>query len=202
MLPGQDRGRARQPRLGIVDIYDLDRQRQLILLRRDNVEHLLLIGGPNDVVIETNIVRIPGARLGGPGEAAVAEPLPESPGRPVIEAPRHGIAPGLGDGPGLAGPHAPPAEGDFDELTAVVRPPGASVAPALKPDTVGLSRPAARDPSQAATPMPVRPAPTPVQPTPPRPPETRRPQAPTADRNGSPPEQYRPSAPTPTAPPQ
>ena len=59
MLPGQDRGRSRQPRLGIVDIYDLDRQRQLILLRRDNVEHLLLIGGPNDVVIETNIVRVP-----------------------------------------------------------------------------------------------------------------------------------------------
>lgn len=58
-----DRGRARQPRLGIVDVYDLDRQRQLILLRRDNVEHLLLVGGPNDVVVETNIVRVAGARL-------------------------------------------------------------------------------------------------------------------------------------------
>ncbi|MDB5558288.1 MAG: hypothetical protein JWQ36_1222, partial [Enterovirga sp.] len=58
-----DRGRARQPRLGIVDVYDLDRHRQLILLRRDNVEHLLLVGGPNDLFIETNIVRVPGARL-------------------------------------------------------------------------------------------------------------------------------------------
>ena len=58
-MPAQDRGRARQPRLGIVDVYDLDRQRQLILLRRDNVEHLLLIGGPNDLVVETNIVRVP-----------------------------------------------------------------------------------------------------------------------------------------------
>src|SRR5829696_2396016 len=66
-------GRARQPRLGIVDVYDLDRQRQLILLRRDNVEHLLLIGGPNDVVIETNIDRVAGARL----PASVAEPAPE-----------------------------------------------------------------------------------------------------------------------------
>lgn len=55
--------RGRQPRLGIVDIYELDRQRQLILLRRDNVEHLLLVGGPNDVVIERNINRNMGARL-------------------------------------------------------------------------------------------------------------------------------------------
>lgn len=63
MSVSSDRGRARQPRLGIVDVYDLDRQRQLILLRRDNVEHLLLVGGPNDVVVETNIVRVAGARL-------------------------------------------------------------------------------------------------------------------------------------------
>ncbi|WP_245442823.1 hypothetical protein [Methylobacterium terrae] len=56
-------GRSRQPRLGIVDIYELDRQRQLILLRRDNVEHLLLVGGPNDVVVERNIVRAGGNRV-------------------------------------------------------------------------------------------------------------------------------------------
>jgi hypothetical protein len=55
-LPGQG-GRARQPRLGVVDVFELDRQRQLILLRRDNVEHLVMIGGPNDVVVEASIVR-------------------------------------------------------------------------------------------------------------------------------------------------
>ena len=65
-----ERSRTRQPRLGIVDVYDLDRQRQLILLRRDNVEHLLLVGGPNDVVVESNIVRVAGARL--PAAAAEA----------------------------------------------------------------------------------------------------------------------------------
>ncbi|HET6377014.1 MAG TPA: hypothetical protein VFG05_01690, partial [Methylocella sp.] len=48
-------GRARQPRLGIVDVFDLDRQRQLVIVRRDNVEHLLMIGGPNDLVIESEI---------------------------------------------------------------------------------------------------------------------------------------------------
>lgn len=87
-----DRGRARQPRLGIVDVYDLDRQRQLILLRRDNVEHLLLVGGPNDVVVETNIIRVPGARLPNAGTEngerpeASPERLPEVPAaRPIID---------------------------------------------------------------------------------------------------------------------
>lgn len=50
-------GRQRQPRLGIVDAFDLDRQRQLVIVRRDNVEHLLMIGGPNDLVIEPQIIR-------------------------------------------------------------------------------------------------------------------------------------------------
>ena len=52
-----ERSRTRQPRLGIVDAYDLDRQRQLVLVRRDNVEHLIMIGGPTDVVVESSIVR-------------------------------------------------------------------------------------------------------------------------------------------------
>ncbi|WP_430913119.1 hypothetical protein [Methylobacterium sp. sgz302541] len=77
--PGQ---RARQPRLGIVDVYELDRQRQLILLRRDNVEHLLLVGGPNDVVIERNIQR--GQRL--PETVLREERAPEP--APEIEARR------------------------------------------------------------------------------------------------------------------
>src|SRR5580693_1008541 len=50
-------GRARLPRLGVVDAFDLDRQRQLVIIRRDNVEHLLMIGGPTDVVIESAIIR-------------------------------------------------------------------------------------------------------------------------------------------------
>src|SRR5580704_9328121 len=50
-------GKARQPRLGLVDAFSLDGQRQLVIVRRDNVEHLLMIGGPNDVVVEAQIVR-------------------------------------------------------------------------------------------------------------------------------------------------
>jgi hypothetical protein len=47
----------RPVRLAIVDAFDLDRQRQLVIVRRDNVEHLLIIGGANDLVIESQIIR-------------------------------------------------------------------------------------------------------------------------------------------------
>ncbi|CAH1667443.1 MAG: flagellar biosynthetic protein FliO [Chelatococcus sp.] len=49
--------RSRQPRLAVVDTFDLDQRRQLILLRRDNVEHLVMVGGPTDIVVESGILR-------------------------------------------------------------------------------------------------------------------------------------------------
>ena len=55
--PNPENGRGRGPRLGLVDTFSLDKDRQLVIVRRDNVEHLLMIGGTNDVVVETNIVR-------------------------------------------------------------------------------------------------------------------------------------------------
>jgi flagellar protein FliO/FliZ len=64
--------RGRQPRLAVIDAATVDGRRRLVLVRRDNVEHLLMIGGPTDVVIEPNIVRAAGA----PREMAAARPLP------------------------------------------------------------------------------------------------------------------------------
>src|SRR5579885_1008100 len=49
--------RGRQPRLAVIDAANVDGRRRLVLIRRDNTEHLLMIGGPTDVVIEPNIVR-------------------------------------------------------------------------------------------------------------------------------------------------
>jgi hypothetical protein len=49
--------RGRQPRLAVVDSAPIDGRRRLVIVRRDNVEHLVMIGGPSDVVVETNIVR-------------------------------------------------------------------------------------------------------------------------------------------------
>ena len=49
--------RGRLPRLAVVDALAIDNKRRLVLVRRDNVEHLVLIGGPTDVVVEPSIVR-------------------------------------------------------------------------------------------------------------------------------------------------
>ena len=49
--------RSRQPRLAVVDSAAVDNRRKLVIVRRDNVEHLLMIGGPTDVEVEASIVR-------------------------------------------------------------------------------------------------------------------------------------------------
>ena len=78
--------RGRQPRLAVIDYASVDGRRRLILVRRDNVEHLLMIGGPTNVVVEPNIVRavaaprdVPGARPTAGIEALPrAIPLPDN----------------------------------------------------------------------------------------------------------------------------
>jgi hypothetical protein len=78
--------RGRQPRLAVIDYTSVDTRRRLVLVRRDNVEHLLMIGGPSDVVVEANIVRgTPAARdvtqpraSPAPETLARAIPLPEA----------------------------------------------------------------------------------------------------------------------------
>ncbi|MFL4998100.1 MAG: hypothetical protein ACJ8DF_15440 [Microvirga sp.] len=179
MMPGSDRGRgSRQPRLGIVDVYDLDRQRQLLLLRRDNVEHLLLIGGPNDVVIETNIIRVAGARIPAPSndtgverfeptlDQAPRPPQVEPNGRPSIESQ---LAAQLG-----AFVRRPSDESDIDQELAPVATVSAPIPaypePVLKPDAVAVSaapaiqglRAEARTPSFQDTSRNIPPAPAPV----------------------------------------
>ena len=49
---GNSGARGRQPRLAVIDAATVDGRRRLVLIRRDNVEHLLIIGGPTDVVVE------------------------------------------------------------------------------------------------------------------------------------------------------
>jgi flagellar protein FliO/FliZ len=71
--------RGRQPRLGVIDYASVDARRRLILVRRDNVEHLLMIGGPTDVVVEANIVRaVPASRDAGVARPAPLETLPRA----------------------------------------------------------------------------------------------------------------------------
>lgn len=51
-------GRNRQPRLAVLDAAAVDARRRLVLIRRDDVEHLIMIGGPTDLVIESRIVPV------------------------------------------------------------------------------------------------------------------------------------------------
>jgi flagellar protein FliO/FliZ len=74
--------RGRQPRLAVIDSANVDGRRRLILVRRDNVEHLLMIGGPTDVLVEPSIVRsgatrdLPPVRAATNGADTLPRPLP------------------------------------------------------------------------------------------------------------------------------
>jgi flagellar protein FliO/FliZ len=54
-LAGKFFGPKPEKRLDVVDQANVDGRRRLVLIRRDDVEHLIMTGGPVDVVIETNI---------------------------------------------------------------------------------------------------------------------------------------------------
>ncbi len=76
---GASASRGRQPRLAVIDAAAVDGRRRLILIRRDNVEHLLMIGGPSDVVVEANIVRAGAPARDGTGQRPAApEALPRA----------------------------------------------------------------------------------------------------------------------------
>jgi flagellar protein FliO/FliZ len=76
-MSGSGDRRNRPPRLGVTDFFNLDRQgRRLVIVRRDNVEHLVLIGGPNDLLIEQNIIRGLRPEL----------PIIETPTRPTVNS--------------------------------------------------------------------------------------------------------------------
>jgi hypothetical protein len=81
---GANPNRGRMPRLAVIDAAAVDGRRRLVLVRRDNVEHLLMIGGPTDIVVEPNIVRaMPGRdqmpqRPAGGTEPPRIAPLPDA----------------------------------------------------------------------------------------------------------------------------
>jgi flagellar protein FliO/FliZ len=107
--------RGRQPRLAVIDSAAVDARRKLVIIRRDNVEHLLMIGGPTDVVVETNIVRAAAARepaVARNGDAAPrAAPPPEPQSWPLQPdlAPA-AAGPARTEWPSHAAPAEPPRE--------------------------------------------------------------------------------------------
>ena len=85
---GANTQRGRMPRLAVIDAAAVDGRRRLVLVRRDNVEHLLMIGGPTDIVVEPNIVRAVAGREQLPYRpaGAAAEPPPRIAPAPLPDA--------------------------------------------------------------------------------------------------------------------
>src|SRR2546430_17734748 len=71
---GANTSRGRMPRLAVIDAAAVDGRRRLVLVRRDNIEHLIMIGGPRGPVGETNIVRALSARGHAPPRPPAAAP--------------------------------------------------------------------------------------------------------------------------------
>jgi hypothetical protein len=79
-------GRSGSPdssRLAVSETLEVDKYRRLVLLRRDDVEHLVLIGGGQDVVVEAAIrpgvqrrEEMPAAPRFIPGDRLETEPEP------------------------------------------------------------------------------------------------------------------------------
>jgi flagellar biogenesis protein FliO len=85
-------GRGKQPRLSIVDSAIVDGKRKVLIIRRDNVEHVVMTGGPQDLVIESGIAvaEAPQPERRAQRPAATAQPTapadiatPITPDRPV-----------------------------------------------------------------------------------------------------------------------
>jgi hypothetical protein len=175
---GGGTGRGRQPRLAVIDAAAVDGRRRLILIRRDNVEHLLMIGGPSDLVVEPNIVRAAAApREAAPARPPVAtEPLPravplgESAMWPLQPHPEPAAVPAL---PPIPAPPAraqrPPIQEEpaqqwpVEQEVAPPAPPPRQPRPAVDP-LAGLAAELARGQPETSPPRPVRERPVPRAP--------------------------------------
>jgi flagellar protein FliO/FliZ len=83
---GANTNRSRMPRLAVIDAAAVDGRRRLVLVRRDNIEHLLMIGGPTDIVVEPNIVRAMPGRDQIPSRPAVGGAEPQVRVAPLPDA--------------------------------------------------------------------------------------------------------------------
>lgn len=84
-LTGNFFGPRPPKRLEVIDQANVDGRRKLLLIRRDGVEHLIMTGGPVDVVIETGIQASARSRETAEAAAPVYERPPLTLGKAVAE---------------------------------------------------------------------------------------------------------------------
>jgi flagellar protein FliO/FliZ len=104
--------RGRNRRLAVVDSLALDPKRQLLIVRRDNVEHLILVGGPQDMVVETGI-----AVEEAPSAQPARRPIPMVASRKPMPA----KAPPVAVTPPAAAPTPTPQAAEPAPATAIER---------------------------------------------------------------------------------
>lgn len=75
---GERRGRV--ARLAVLEAIAVDQRRRLVLIRRDNIEHLVLIGGPSDLVVEQGIQRVARSQAQRPAAGRPADLNFDAPG--------------------------------------------------------------------------------------------------------------------------
>jgi hypothetical protein len=175
---GANANRGRMPRLAVIDAAAVDGRRRLVLVRRDNVEHLLMIGGPTDIVVEPNIVRAMPARDQAPPRPSVGGA--ELPPRVALpDAGGWSDGDGAPDHPEPAMPEPPPRPGrpSFADELRRPAPPERRSDPLAGFTPEPMSRTDIREPARAAgarsepiIPRPSRPA------EPPKPPPVRAPE--------------------------
>jgi len=157
-------GRGRQQRLAVLDSAPVDARRRLVLIRRDNVEHLILIGGPTDILVEPNIVRAQPASSGArpasrPGAfedeetSLIPDSLHAEPERPAPAAP---AAPASTARPAPHGPAEPPRT--MPRPSQKLDPQYADMAQRLE---AALRKPTPEPEAARAAPAPRAPAPEP-----------------------------------------
>ncbi|WP_245497708.1 flagellar biosynthetic protein FliO, partial [Rhizobium leguminosarum] len=141
-------GRNRQPRLQVLDAAAVDARRRLVLVRRDDVEHLIMIGGPSDIVIESRILP---AAAEQPDSANRPQPVDQ---RPISVDQRPAS---------VARPETPPVSPPRPPVAARVEP---AVEPAfsapVSPEPRPRPEPSAQTPAQPAVAPPVVTSPLPA----------------------------------------
>ncbi|WP_348931876.1 flagellar biosynthetic protein FliO [Aquabacter sp. CN5-332] len=163
-------GRSRQARLAVLDSVAVDQRRRLVLVRRDDVEHLLLLGGAVDLVVE------PGISRGLTRDAIAARDAVQrettqlrEPPAPREALPRRAAAPSLTPpAPSLTAPPpaAEPTPAPPEPAAPAAEPqsqPAEPAAPALEPRRPLTARRPLRPEGEAA-PRPIRPVSLPERP--------------------------------------
>ncbi|MGR9204638.1 flagellar biosynthetic protein FliO [Rhizobium leguminosarum] len=136
-------GRNRQPRLQVLDAAAVDARRRLVLVRRDDVEHLIMIGGPSDIVIESRIL-----------PAAAEQPESASRPQPVEQRPIS-----------VARPETPPVSPPRPPVAARVEPAAEPTFSApVSPEPRPRPEPSAQPPAPPAVAPPVVTSPLPAEP--------------------------------------